>query len=571
MIRMDDIIKERWLKWNHNPFDEDMKCDLERIRGDEIQITDRFYKDLEFGTGGLRGVMGAGTNRMNPYTVARATQGYASFLKRHKTDVDIVIAYDSRLNSEKFARISAQVFAANQIHVHMFREIMPTPVLSFAIRELAADGGIVVTASHNPAEYNGYKVYGRDGCQLTNKIAEEITAEIIEVDIFEDILFKDFADSVQNGSISYIKDDVLDNYLQHVMKESLRDKEIDKSLSIIYSPLNGTGLSAVTHVLRNKGFSNLIIVEEQKEANGHFPTCPYPNPENPEAMALAIAYGEKTQSDLVIATDPDCDRAGIAVFNGKEYIPVTANETGLLLMEYIMEARAEKGTLPDKPVVLKTIVTTDLAYEIASKYDVEIIDVLTGFKYIGEQIGKLERQGRIFDFMFAFEESCGYLTGSYVRDKDGVNAALLICEMAAYYKKQKKTLLDVLNQLYKKYGYCTNTLKTYEFKGKSGLDKMKQLMDSIRAAGFDFFKEYTIVKISDFYTGSVYHLSGDVQKTGLPQSNAIKLYLSEGNTVVFRPSGTEPKLKVYFTVKDKGEKAKEIIADLVNTFERKWL
>lgn len=541
---------ELWEKWMElAQEDPAVKRELEEISGKENEIYDRFYRELEFGTGGLRGVLGAGTNRMNIYTVAKATQGYADYLKAESTSPVVAIAYDSRINSERFARVSAEVFAANGIKVWIYHELMPTPALSYAVRKLSCSGGIVITASHNPSKYNGYKVYGSDGGQITSDTASAILKRINRVDIFNGVRRIPFEKGLEDGVIAYISEDVISSYISQISSLALCREPIDKSVSIIYTPLNGAGLHCVTRVLRDNGFTNVTVVKEQEMPDGTFPTCPYPNPEIKEAMALGIEYAKRMQSDLLLATDPDCDRVGIAVRNGENYELLNGNEVGILLLDYICKMRLKYRNMPEKPVVVKTIVTTDLAKKIAAAYGVEVIEVLTGFKYIGEQIGLLEQRGEEDRFLLGFEESYGYLTGTFVRDKDAVNGALVICEMFAYYKSQGTDILEVLKELYQAYGYNLTTLHSYQFEGEQGHQKMQKFMEMMRNQTPKELGGLKITTVEDYQKQVRIHAEGKAEKiTGLPQSNVLKFLLGEGSYCVIRPSGTEPKLKLYVSI-----------------------
>jgi phosphoglucomutase len=529
-------IKTEYNLWLENVNDNELLAELKAM--DEAQIEDSFYRDLAFGTGGLRGTIGAGTNRMNVYVVAKASQGLANYLVSKFDNPSVVIGYDSRIKSDVFAKTAACVFAANGIKVHLWYELLPVSTVSYAVRKLKASAGVMITASHNPSKYNGYKVYGDDGCQITTEAASEILSCINALDIFHDIKKSSFEDGVANGSINYIDDSVLTSFIEEVKKQSvLFGDDINTDVSIVYSPLNGTGLKPVTKVLSETGFNNVTVVEEQRNPDGNFPTCTYPNPEIKEAMALGIQYAKKHNADLLLATDPDCDRCGIAVkdSNGEHQL-LSGNEVGLLLLDYICAQRTKHGRMPKNPVFVKTIVTMDLAEKIASHYGVSTVNVLTGFKFIGEVIGRLEAQGRVGDYICGFEESYGYLTGSYVRDKDGVNAAYLICEMFAYYKSRGISLLDKLNELYKTYGYCLNTLHSYEFDGSAGMAKMKAIMEKFHK-GLSSIAGVKVVKTLDYSHGL----------DGLPASDVLKFILENGS-VVIRPSGTEPKLKAYISV-----------------------
>ena len=522
---------ERWLENVTGDISEELKC------MDENQIEDAFYRDLAFGTGGLRGTIGAGTNRMNIYVVQKASQGLSDYLKRNFTELSVVIGYDSRLKSDLFAKSSAGVFAANGIHVFFWPDLLPVPAVSFAVRQLKASAGVMITASHNPSKYNGYKVYGADGCQITTEAASLILKNISATDVFSGVRTTAFNDGVANGMIEYIEPSVLTSFIDAVKEQSvLFGDEIIRDVAIVYSPLNGTGLVPVTRVLEESGFSNITVVEEQRNPDGNFPTCPYPNPEIKEAMELGLHYCARTGADLLLATDPDCDRCGIAVRNGDQYQLLSGNEVGLLLLDFICSQRQKHGKMPSNPVFVKTIVTMDLAEKIAAHYNVKTVNVLTGFKFIGEVIGKLEQENRTSDFICGFEESYGYLTGSYVRDKDAVDAAFMICEMFAYYKTRGISLYEKLNELYASYGYCLNTLHSYELPGSSGMEKMKNIMKEFRE-GLTEISGFKVIRTEDYLPGL----------NGLPCSDVIKFFLENGS-VVIRPSGTEPKLKLYVSV-----------------------
>ena len=519
--------------------DADVQKELLAIANDEEKIEDAFYRNLAFGTGGLRGVIGAGTNRMNIYTVAKASQGLADYVNANYPEGKrkIAVSYDSRIKSDLFARVSSGVFAANGIEVAIYSELMPTPCLSYAVRALQCVAGIMVTASHNPSKYNGYKVYGADGCQITTEAAEKILFEIEKLDIFADVKMGNFDEFMAAGKIQYISEDVYTDFVEEVKKQSLLgpNDKVDRDVAIVYTPLNGTGLKPVTRTLKEMGFTNITVVPEQEKPDGKFPTCPYPNPEIREAMALGMEYAAKCNADLLLATDPDCDRVGIAVKNDAgEYVLLSGNQTGCLLLDYICARRIENGTMPKDPVMVKTIVTMDLGEQIASHYGVRTINVLTGFKFIGEQIGYLEAKGKASSYIFGFEESYGYLSGSYVRDKDAVDGAFLICEMFAYYKTKGISLLDKLNELYAAYGYCMNTLHSY---GAAGFDKMQNIMNSFRGEVKSFGGK-NIITCLDYAKGL----------DGLPKSDVLKFLLEDNCSVVVRPSGTEPKLKFYISV-----------------------
>lgn len=528
-------IEDNYLSWLANVKEEDLLSELRRM--DKKAQEDAFYQDLTFGTGGLRGTIGAGTNRMNVHVVAKASQGLSEYLKKTKVNPSIVIGYDSRNKSDVFSRTAARVFAANGIMVYIWPQLLPVPTVSYAVRKLHASAGVMITASHNPSQYNGYKVYGQDGCQITSKAASEILEEIEGLDIFRDIHKVDFESAAAEGRIQYIQDSVLKEFIELVKEQSvLYGDVIDRNVEIVYSPLNGTGLIPVTRVLHEAGYSNITIVEEQKNPDGKFPTCPYPNPEIKEAMELGLRYCEKTGADLLLATDPDCDRCGIAVKGENGYQLLTGNEVGLLLLDYICSQRRKHGKMPEHPVFVKTIVTMDLAEKIAAHYGVSTVNVLTGFKYIGEVIGRLEQEKRAEDYICGFEESYGYLTGTYVRDKDGVNAAFIICEMFAFYKTRGISLSQKLNELYSLYGYCLNTLHSYTFEGALGMDRMQEIMSDFRSGIADFAGN----KIGQTYD---YKQGLD----DLPKSDVLKFCFNKGSLVI-RPSGTEPKLKVYISI-----------------------
>lgn len=537
---MEQKILDQYQQWVEKATaDPDVVSELKAMNGDEVKIEDAFYRNLAFGTGGLRGTIGAGTNRMNVHTVAKATQGLANYLNKNFTEPSVSIGYDSRIKSDVFAKVAAGVFAANGVKVNIWPELLPVPTVSFATRYLGTSAGVMVTASHNPSKYNGYKVYGFDGCQMTTEAAAQVLAEIEKLDIFGDVKTMKFEDGFHSGIITYISDDVLTAFIEEVKRQScLGGYQVDKNAAIVYSPLNGTGLKPVTRTLREMGYTNITVVKEQEKPDGNFPTCPYPNPEIREAMELGIEYAKRCRADLLLATDPDCDRVGIAVQNAQgEYVLLSGNETGMLLLDYICSRRIANGTMPADPVMVKTIVTMDLVERIASHYGVRTVNVLTGFKFIGEQIGLLEKQGKADSYIFGFEESYGYLSGSYVRDKDAVDGAFLICEMFAYYAALGISLLDKLNELYQTYGYCLNTLHSYEFDGSAGFAKMQDIMKAFRGE-ISQFGGRKIVKLLDYAPGL----------NGLPKSDVLK-FLLEGNcSVVVRPSGTEPKLKTYISV-----------------------
>ncbi len=548
---------ENYKRWLGKVTEEDLLTELKAIEGNEEEINDRFYRDLEFGTGGLRGVIGAGTYRMNEHTVARATQGYSNYLNKASKNPSVSIAYDSRNKSDIFAKTAASVFAANGILVNIYKELMPTPSLSYAVRALNCDGGIVVTASHNPAKYNGYKVYGADGCQITLEVADAILAEIEAVDVFDDVRIMDFEAGLSEGKIKYIEDDVITGFIDAVSERALNPKEIDKNVSIVYTPLNGTGRYCVTRCLKENGYTQITIPKEQEMPDGNFTTCPYPNPEIREALEVGLKKAKEVGSDLLLATDPDCDRVGVAVKEGDDYQLISGNQMGILLFDYICKTYKANGTMPENPVVVTTIVSTKMIDKIAADYGVEVRRVLTGFKFIGEQIGFLEADGEVDRYIFGFEESYGYLSGGHVRDKDGVNASLLICEMFAHYKAMGISLVQMLNQLYEKYGYFKEALQSITFEGASGAKKMADLMESLRSNAPKEVAGYKVIDVKDYKAGI----------GNLPKSNVLEFNMEDDINVLVRPSGTEPKIKMYYLVKGSSEQAgAEIVAALESYF-----
>ena len=532
--------------------DPDLQTELESIKNDPEEISDRFYRDLEFGTGGLRGVIGAGCNRMNIYTVRRATQGFADYLNQEYTNPSVAISYDSRIKSDKFSRAAAEVLAANGIKVHIYTELMPTPCLSWAVRALKCQGGIMVTASHNPAKYNGYKVYGEDGCQITLRGAEIILEKINSLDMFTGVKTSNFDEEVAKGNIQYIGEDIIEAFYQKVLAEGINtDLCASSGLKVVYTPLNGTGNKPVREILKRLGITDVTIVKEQENPDGNFTTCPYPNPEIREALQVGLRYCDEVKPDLLLATDPDCDRVGIAVPDGKGgYALFSGNEVGAMLLEYICQQRIRKGTMPKDPVTVKTIVTTDIVDLIAKEYGVEVINVLTGFKFIGEQIGFLEAKGQEYRYIFGFEESYGYLSGGYVRDKDAVNASMLICEMAAYYRTQGITLMQARENMYKKYGYYYQTLYSFTFEGASGMKRMSEIMDNMRSNHPTEIGGLKVERFEDYKAGTSKNIAtGEVTELTLPKSNVLAFYLEGGCKAIVRPSGTEPKIKTYITAK----------------------
>ncbi len=531
--------------------DPDLKAELQSVANDEDAKNDRFYRDLEFGTGGLRGVIGAGTNRMNVYTVKKATQGLAEYILSSGAEKSVAISYDSRIKSTYFAKSAAEVLAANGIKVHIYSELMPTPMLSWATRALGCGAGIMLTASHNPAKYNGYKVYGADGCQLTLDAANAVLAKINNIDIFEGVKSVDFEKALCDGMISYIGNDVIDEYYKKVLEQGLHtDLVADSGLKVVYTPLNGTGNKPVRRILSEIGVKNVVVVPEQELPDGNFPTCPYPNPEIKEALQRGLDLCAKEQPDLLLATDPDCDRVGIAVPDGDRYELFTGNEVGALLLEYICKERIALGTMPKNPVAVKTIVTTNITRAICAKYGVELREVLTGFKFIGEQIGFLEEKGEENRYIFGFEESYGYLAGGYVRDKDAVVASMLICEMAAFYRTKGISLIEARKRMYDEYGVYFNALDNFTCEGASGMERMKEIMSGLRENAPTAIGGVKVLSVSD-YAKSVTTDTATGAKTEitLPKSDVITFDLEDAASVIIRPSGTEPKIKVYYTTK----------------------
>ena len=537
--------KAEYGRWLERAVDDpDLIEELRGLDPDGEEVSDRFYRDLAFGTGGLRGVLGAGTNRMNIYTVRRATQGLCEWLAASGGTRSVAIAHDSRIKSDLFAREAARVLAANGITAYLYPRLEPTPALSWAVRYFGCGAGICVTASHNPAKYNGYKVYGPDGGQITLEAAARVQSAIDGTDPFDGVKTADFDEGVAAGLIRYISDKCLDDFLDAVQGLSLSGGAED--LSVVYTPLNGSGLECVSKILSRIGVKDVTVVPEQEEPDGHFPTCPYPNPEEREAMRLGLALSEKLRPDLLLGTDPDCDRMGAAVPEGDGYRLLTGNEMGVLLLDYICRRRIELGSMPENPVAVTTIVSTDMADSVAAEYGVELRRVLTGFKFIGEQIGLLEAEWHGERFLFGFEESYGYLSGTHVRDKDAVNASMLCCEMAAWYKKQGMTLADALDKLYEKYGWFEEKTLNLVMPGLDGLEKMKALMASLRANPPKEIGGTAVLGMRDYQSGKIMLADiGVVGKTHISGSNVLYFELQDGTAFIVRPSGTEPKIKVY--------------------------
>lgn len=542
---------ELYQSWRKNAIDDpDLQSELSAIENDAEAIQDRFYRDLAFGTGGLRGVIGAGTNRMNIYTVRKATQGLANYVKEAFSKPSVAISYDSRIKSTDFAKAAAEVLAANGVKVHIYTELKPTPMLSFAVRALHCSAGIMVTASHNPAKYNGYKAYGSDGCQMTIDAADAVLAKINALDIFNDVKHMPFDEALAAGMISYIGDDVIEDYFRNVLAQGINTDLCAKSgLKIVYTPLNGTGNKPVRTILNRIGIQEVTVVKEQENPDGNFTTCPYPNPEIREALQLGLQYCDQVKPDLLLATDPDADRVGIAVPDGKGgYALFSGNEVGAMLLEYICEQRIQKGTMPKHPVAVKTIVTTDIVEAICKAYDVELIEVLTGFKFIGEQIGFLEEKGEEDRYIFGFEESYGYLAGSYVRDKDAVVASMLICEMAAYYRTKGISMMQARENLYQKYGVYVHAQHSFTFEGESGMIRMQNIMEHLRTHRPEQIDNLKVIQFADYEKQVSIDLTTGTETTiTLPKSNVLSFTLEQGAKVIIRPSGTEPKIKAYYT------------------------
>ncbi len=546
--------QQEYERWCAQPLqDADLTEELHAIQGQKEEVYDRFYRSLEFGTAGLRGVLGAGTNRMNIYTVGLATQGLACYLLEQYEAPSVAIAYDSRIKSDLFAREAARVLAANGVQVHLYPQLMPTPALSFAVRHLHCQAGIVVTASHNPAKYNGYKVYGPDGCQLTEKGANAVLQEMNQRDLFRDVLRMDFDQALQEEKVRYIGQDTIEAYLQAVLTAQVNPGVCPKAgLKVVYTPLNGAGNYCVRQILSRIGVADVTVVPEQEQPDGNFPTCPYPNPEIRQALAKGLELCERVQPDLLLATDPDSDRVGIAVRDQGTFHLLTGNQVGVLLTDYIARSRTEQGTLPENPIVVKTIVTTTMVNAVAEKYGIQVVNVLTGFKYIGEQIGLLEQKNEVDRFLLGFEESYGYLSGPFVRDKDAVNGSMLICEMASYYKLQGKTLLDVLRELYEELGYYYNTVDSYAFEGANGMRQMQAIMEQLRENPPKEIGGLAVVGHGDYLLSKRWTQGGEAP-IHLPKSNVLEYQLENGGTVIARPSGTEPKLKIYYSLVGRDE------------------
>lgn len=553
---------EEYNRWLEGTFeDADIMPELMKIKGNDEEIKDRFAVALKFGTAGLRGVLGAGTNRMNVPVVKQATQGLANWVKTQGGNQTVAISYDSRLKSDVFAKTAAGVLAANGIKVRIYDALMPVPALSFATRYYKCNAGIMVTASHNPAKYNGYKAYGPDGCQMTDDAAAIVYEEIQKTDVLTGAKYMSFAKGVEEGIIKFVGDDCKDAFYAAIEERQVRPGLCKTAgLKLVYSPLNGAGLVPVTRVLNDIGITDITIVPDQEYPNGYFTTCSYPNPEIFEALKLGLELAKEVDADLMLATDPDADRVGIAMkCPDGSYELVSGNEMGVLLLDYICAGRIEKGTMPKDPVAVKSIVSTPLADAVAKHYGVEMRSVLTGFKWIGDQIAGLEEKGEADRFIFGFEESYGYLAGPYVRDKDAVIASMLICEMAAYYRSIGSSIKERLEEIYSQYGRYLNKVDSFEFPGLTGMDKMNSIMSSLRENPPKDFAGYKVEKVTDYL---------DSKATGLPPANVLIYALEGGTSVVVRPSGTEPKIKTYFTTLGKdleeAQKQKDALAASLN-------
>lgn len=562
-------IKELYKLWCEKAVDDpDLIPELKSIENNESEIEDRFAVSLKFGTAGLRGVIGAGTNRMNIYTVRQATQGLADYVNQEFENGSVAIAYDSRIKSDVFAKEAASVLAANGIKVYIYPELMPTPMLSFAVRELKCDSGIVITASHNPAKYNGYKVYGSDGCQMTPQAADIVLKKISHVDVLDGARVIDFEEGLKCGKIEYISQTVIDKYLENVKAQSIHPEIIAESgLKVVYTPLNGTGNKPIRQILKNIGVKDVVVVPEQENPDGNFPTCPFPNPEIKEALEKGLELSKEVKPDLLLASDPDADRMGIAVPDGNgDFVLFSGNEVGALLLEYICCERTAIGTMPKNPITIKTIVSTDIIAKIAKEYNVQLVEVLTGFKFIGEQIGLLEEKGEEDRYIFGFEESYGYLAGSYVRDKDAVVASMLVCEMTAFYRTKGISLIQARENLYAKYGNFVHTQKSFICEGLSGMERMSEIMKDLRENPPSEIGGLKVLAIADYKVGIKKNLiNGNEETIELPKSDVISFILDKNAKVIIRPSGTEPKIKAYYTTTDssrqKAIKLEEVISE----------
>ena len=565
MLLLQDVQKLYRLWLEETAGDPALQQELQAIAGKDDEILDRFYRSLEFGTAGLRGVIGAGTNRMNVYTVNQATQGLADYLHSAFENPSVAIAYDSRICSDVFARGAAGVLAANGIKVYIYPELVPTPMLSFAVRELSCSSGIIITASHNPAKYNGYKCYDPNGYQMTDEAAAKTYAFIQKTDMFRGVKTMPFDEGLEKGLIEYIGTDVVEKFYAQVLSQQINPGVCGQAkLRVVYTPLNGTGNKPVREILRRIGQTDVAVVPQQENPDGNFPTCPFPNPEIREAFTCALELAEKQGADLLLATDPDCDRVGIAVLDAGEYKLMTGNEVGVLLTEYILSCRKAQGTLPNAPVVIKSFVTTELVTRVAEKYGAETRSLLTGFKYIGELITQLEAAGEPERFIVGMEESYGYLAGTHARDKDAVVASMLITEMAAYYKAKGMTLIEKMQSLYREHGMYRNSLLNFAFEGASGMEKMRDLMQGLRGAAPTQIAGLPVLAVSDYQSReTIDAATGAVTPIDLPRSNVLRYWLPGGSGVIVRPSGTEPKIKVYITAVAADEAQAQALGEVI--------
>ena len=570
---MNDIKKLYDLWLSSAVADKDLIPELESVKDDEGAILDRFYKNLEFGTAGLRGVIGAGTNRMNVYTVNQATQGLADYLNESFENPSVAIAYDSRIKSKEFAESAAGVLAANGIKVYIYPELVPTPMLSFAVRRLNCSSGIIITASHNPSKYNGYKCYDSNGYQMTDEAAEKTYNYIQNIDMFTGVKTMDFDDALAEDMVDFIEDWLYDEFYEKVLSCRINADAIKKSgLKLIYTPLNGAGNKPVRKIFKKAGIKDVTVVKEQEKPDGNFPTCPYPNPEIRQAFECAIETAKGTDADLLLATDPDCDRVGIAVRDGDEVVLMTGNEVGAMLCEYLLSNLKEQNKLPENPVVVKSIVTTPLIEAICKEYGAEVADLLTGFKYIGELITSMEKEGKEDNFIVGMEESYGYLRGIHARDKDAVVASLMIAEMAAFYKLKGMSLKQFMDSIYEKYGMYLNSVLNFAFEGASGMQKMADIMNSLRENAPESFAGKKVVAIADYKESVVTNvLTGDAKEIVLPKSNVLSYSLEDNSKVIIRPSGTEPKIKIYITAYDDTRANAEAKSALISADAEKML
>lgn len=555
-----NALYQLWTEKCKNP---ELLAELNEISGDEDAILDRFYTKLQFGTAGLRGVLGAGTNRMNIYTVNQATQGVADYLNQNFENPTVAIAYDSRINSDVFAKETAGVFAANGIKAYIYKELVPTPMLSFAVRKLGCASGVIITASHNPAKYNGYKCYDAEGYQMTDEAADAAYQCIQNVDMFADVKTKDFEEGLKDGSIAYVPEEVSEEFFRLVQKKNLNPDACAKAnLKVVYTPLNGTGNKPVRRILDAIGVKDVTVVPEQELPDGNFPTCPYPNPEIRQAFECALKLGKEIGADLLLATDPDCDRVGIAVKDGDDYKLMTGNEVGALFTEYVLSQYKEKNMMPEEPVVVESIVTTNLVKAIAKEYGAKVYNTLTGFKYIGEFITDLEKDGKEDNYVIGMEESYGYLFGIHARDKDAVVASMLICEMASYYKLQGKSLIEVMKDLYEKHGIYLNKVESFEFGGAAGMEKMQKIMAECRQTPPTVIAGKPVEQVLDYKNS---------EETGLPASNVLSYTLPDSAQLIVRPSGTEPKIKFYITATGKTFEEATALYNAILADAKSWL